>query len=104
MLTGIKEKKTLPKVFSITEFNPSIATNKVRVRYGIPKEGEVELCIYNSLGALVKTLHQGRLKPAYYNLSWNLRSNSGKVLPSGIYWLVLSQNQKRVIKKLLVIR
>ncbi len=103
-LVGIEEQGNLPKTLSITQLYPNIAKSRVRVEYGIPEKEEVNLSVYNSLGALVKTLYQGKPKPGYYSLSWNLYDNSGKALSSGIYWIVLSQKEKRITRKLLVVR
>lgn len=103
-LAGIDKSKVSPKVLSIVQLNPTIADRRVIIKYGIPEKKKVKLCVYNSLGVLVKTLYQGNLKPAYYDITWNLKDKRGKPLSSGVYWIVLSQGGERDIKKLLILR
>lgn len=73
----------------------------LNIRYGIPKKEEVKLAIYNPLGRKVKTLQQGVLSPGWYKTELNLRKER---FASGIYWLILEEPSKRIVKKLILLR
>jgi flagellar hook assembly protein FlgD len=68
-------------------FNPS--TTMV---YIVPEHGLVTVAIYDVNGATVATLVQRDHDPGSYSVRWNGRSQSGEVMPSGVYFARVSHN------------
>ena len=64
-------------------------------------ESEVKLALYNPLGTRVKILKDGVLSPGWYKTELNLRKEG---FASGVYWLILEQPSKRIVKKLILLR
>ena len=60
-------------------FNPLTTVN-----FGLPKDGEVKLAVYNILGRNVAILQEGYLKAGVHSAMWNAVDNS-----SGIYFIRL---------------
>ncbi|MCA9784324.1 MAG: T9SS type A sorting domain-containing protein [Calditrichaeota bacterium] len=60
-------------------FNP-----ETRVSFTLPREGNVELMVYNLAGQLVDTLHRGRLAAGTHQALWRAEGRS-----SGVYLLRL---------------
>ncbi|HPS39986.1 MAG TPA: C25 family cysteine peptidase [Candidatus Cloacimonadota bacterium] len=73
--------------------------------YGVPRDGEVELTIYNQRGQKVRTIQDGNLVKGYYRSSWDLSDSSGRLVSSGIYLCRLRSSSGRVkVIKCLVLR
>ncbi len=83
-------------------FNPS-----TKIEFQIPKDAQVNLAIYNSLGQKVKELVNTNLSVGKYSVDFNAESASGS-LPSGlyIYRLTTSGNLQNYseVKKMLLLR
>ncbi len=53
------------------------------------KSARVNIEVYNAAGLLVKTLQSGNQLPGSCEIPWNGTDNSGNMLPSGVYVVVL---------------
>jgi len=113
---GISEIASLPLAMTLQlQVFPNPAKSVVRVRYSIPSpspkpspiKGEglmsdaqrITLNLHDISGRLVKTLVNENQKPGNYSLTLNT-----KTLSSGIYFLYLQTDDKRIIERLVVIR
>ena len=57
------------------------------------------------MGQLVANVTKGQLNPGIYNVQWNGKDNSGKTLPSGLYFYELEAgNEFRQIKKMTLVK
>lgn len=73
-------------------FNPSTI-----ISYQIPKDGFVNLTVYNSLGQVVKTLVNEQKSMGKYSVKFNAND-----LPSGVYVYKLQANEFSSTKKMLL--
>jgi len=99
--TGINEIASPNRVamtLSVKVF-PNPARSISVVRYSLPAEGKVSLQFYDISGRLVKTLVDEDKKPGNYSVTLN-----SKTLSSGIYFLSLQTDTKRIIERLVVIK
>jgi hypothetical protein len=69
------------------------------IKYDLPKEGYVDLKIYNILGKEVRTLVSEYESAGTYNVTFNASD-----LPSGIYFYRLSSGNFAQVKKLLLLK
>jgi len=60
-------------------FNPS-----TKITYSLPIQGDVDLGVYNLAGQLVRTLQDNIFDPGCYTLAWNVDTNSGSKVTSGV--------------------
>jgi len=74
-----------PKDFVLLQNYPNPFNPVTNIKFNVPRYSKVELKIYNILGQEVKTLVDGRIKPGYYNITWDGRNNNGMKVASGIY-------------------
>ncbi|MEO0183447.1 MAG: T9SS type A sorting domain-containing protein [candidate division WOR-3 bacterium] len=88
----------LPTSLCITGL-PSIVKGDLNINYGIPIPGDVHFAIYDATGSMVKSITHANLKPKYYREYINTDK-----LSSGIYFVVLKQNNENVSKKFLLIK
>jgi len=83
--SGIEEGKGLPRVFSLDRAAPNPFGGVTEIRFGIPRPTPVRLSVYSATGALVRTLVNSSLLPAYHSLKWNGTDEAGRRVPSGVY-------------------
>jgi hypothetical protein len=66
--------------------NPVVSGGRVEIGYRFPGGSQaVELMIYDLRGALVRTLVREQMLGGDYRVTWDLRDERGRYLPSGIY-------------------
>jgi hypothetical protein len=75
-------------------FNPTTT-----ITYSIPKNGYVELKIYNSLGQEISTLVKKELHAGNYNVTWNALNAA-----SGIYFYKITVNNFSRTNKMVLLR
>lgn len=80
-------------------FNPT-----TQISFSIPREGKVNLSVYNIKGQLVKTLINRRIISGSHNVNWNGRDNTGKLVSSGVYFYKLKIAKKEISKKMLLLK
>ncbi len=80
-------------------FNPSTT-----ISFYNPKEGKVELKIYNLKGQLVKKLIKDELGEGTHSIVWNGDNNELKKVASGVYFYRLKTNNKTLVKKCLLLK
>lgn len=110
-LDAVKEKQQdalfsnqLPKDFSLSQNYPNPFSLKTKIRFYLPVTSLVSGKIYNILGQEVKTLVAVRLKNGYHELTWDGTDNWRKLVPEGVYVLVMKAGGKRVSRKILFLR
>lgn len=57
--------------------------------------------LYDVLGRKIKTLLTKEQSPGYYSLQWDGKIQTGKRIPSGIYFLTLSADNRFTIRKII---
>jgi hypothetical protein len=80
-------------------FNPS-----TEIRFALPREGPVELDIYDLRGQLVLRLHRGSLGPGYHRIPWKGVDERGRSVASGVYFVSLRSSQESDSQRLTLIR
>ncbi|MEO0005433.1 MAG: FlgD immunoglobulin-like domain containing protein [candidate division WOR-3 bacterium] len=105
-LTGVVEEKSqsLPKVFVLENSLPNPFTLRTVIRYGLPKECQVELGVYNPSGVLVRRLQAGTQKPGFYTVIWDGTDDEGRRVGKGVYLYKLETNEFKSAKKIIKLR
>ncbi|MDH5683952.1 MAG: T9SS type A sorting domain-containing protein [candidate division WOR-3 bacterium] len=80
--------------------NPFILSTNIRFQLNL--KSKVSIKIYNRNGQLVKTLVNGLIDPAIYEVNWNGQDGLGKKVPAGIYFVRFEQaNYQEIVKVIL---
>jgi hypothetical protein len=83
-LTGVEETPTVPAIeFTATGANPVVGHSAVR--FNLPKAATVNLRVYSTSGALVRTLCNGQMSAGANTVNWNLQDNAGRQVGNGLY-------------------
>ena len=75
-------------------FNPS-----TQINFSLPTQADVQIVIYDQLGREVDRLQQGQMNAGNHSITW-----SGKDLPSGIYYYQLRANDRKVTRKMMLMK
>ncbi|MEO0095960.1 MAG: FlgD immunoglobulin-like domain containing protein, partial [candidate division WOR-3 bacterium] len=89
---GIKEQES--KTHGILSLNPNPFRDKVRIHYQLNNKSKVNISIYDTSGNLVKNMHNDFQPAGKYTIFWDGRNQSGKKIPSGVYFIILNAGEK----------
>jgi len=64
---------------------PNPFNSEVVVKYSLPREGDVELVVYNTLGQVVRRLVEGQRRLGHHRAVWDGRDDDGRQLATGMY-------------------
>jgi hypothetical protein len=78
-------------------FNP-----QATISFGITKDADIDLVIYNLKGERVKQLIQGSKSAGTHRIIWNGRDDNGKAVSSGMYLVRLSNGAFKISKKIVL--
>lgn len=80
-------------------FNP-----ETTIQYSVTEKAEVDLCIFNLKGQLVKKLVSDTKSAGSHKVIWNGTDSNENNVVSGVYFAILSSGDKRVARKLLLMK
>jgi hypothetical protein len=97
---GISQIGTnVPKKYSLSQNYPNPFNPTTKIKFDVPKNGNVTLEVFNNLGQLVSTLHNGYTKAGYYETSFD-----GIKLTSGMYFYRITSNDFVETKKMILVK
>lgn len=76
----------------------------ILIKYGLSKTDKVSLTVYDITGKLVRTLVSKKKAPGYYGILWDGRDESGKSLPTGIYFCEFKTEDSKMTKKMILVK
>jgi len=100
---GIKEEINIGS-FCLSPADPNPFTTKTTVRYGLPRETNLTISVYNMLGQKVRDLYSGRQASGVYSVSWDGSGNSGEKSSSGIYFVRIEVGGEKASRKVMFVR
>ncbi len=103
-VTRVPENSELPLEFALNQNFPNPFNPSTHIRFTIPHEGQVRLSVFDILGREAKVLHQGFLPAGQHTVAWDGRNASGEAAPSGVYLYRLTQGDRQLTRKLLLLR
>jgi len=80
-------------------FNPNTV-----ISFSIAEDGETNLSIYNSKGQFIRALKNEYLPKGSYQIDWNGLDNIGRQCSSGVYLIKLTNNNKALTHKMLMLK
>lgn len=101
---SLEENQEVPERFTLFQNYPNPFNPETNISFSLPEESEVNLKIYNLKGQLIKVLANSKLKAGVHFFTWDGRDESGKDLPSGIYFYRLIAGEYSEAKKMVRIK
>ena len=88
---------------SVTNY-PNPFNPETKISFNLPEPQYITLNIYNIKGQKVRTLLKGRYEKGENSVVWKGRNDAGKKVSSGIYFYELITPNKRISKKMLLLK
>jgi flagellar hook assembly protein FlgD len=83
---------------------PNPFVKQVKVNYALPKQTHVSAVIYDITGRQVEKLLSGEYAPGYHSKAWDGTDDTGKTVPSGVYFIKFNAGDYCVRNKMLLIK
>jgi hypothetical protein len=96
-------KSVLPGRMDIA-VSPNPFGRNTRLSYAVPQRGNVSLTVFDAAGRTVRILASGRSEPGRFSAVWDGRSQSGAMVPNGVYLYRYALDGKRMSGKLTLTR
>lgn len=80
------------------------SASSTQIDWELGSQSEVSIRIYDTRGALVRTLVSGSRDAGSYSVSWDGRDQNGAAVSSGTYRYVLNVNGKTAARSMVVVR
>lgn len=100
---GAMGKAEQKRLFSIT-CKPNPFAYNTQIRYTVPKETNITIRVFNSLGQIVKTLVDSYHKANDYLITWDGSNDFGNKLSQGIYFIQIETDNFKLEKKVMLLR
>ena len=101
---GVDDELAVPAKYTLAQNYPNPFNPSTVIKYGLPKDGDVEIAIYNVTGQRVRLLVSTEMKAGMHEVSWDGRNDAGHSLPSGIYFYRMRTSSFNEVKKLIMIK
>ena len=75
--------------FGLAPVAPNPVRSSARLRFALPREGEVSLSVFDAMGRRVRGLSSGVLSAGPHEVEWDGRDQSGRPVADGIYFVRL---------------
>lgn len=95
----------IPASFSLEQNYPNPFNPSTTIRFSIPQSEIVSIEIYDVQGELIKTLIKNSdQSTGTFELKWDGKDNSGKIVPSGIYFTRMSAGKFNQVQKMVFLK
>jgi len=74
------------------------------IKFGLPEDGDVQISIDSISGQKVRTLIDGQVSKGYHQVVWDGKNESGQPVSGGLYVYELKTDNKRILKKMLLVK
>ncbi len=98
-ITDVEDAEGLPNQYTLDQNYPNPFNPTTTIRFGIPKESNVKLKVYNSIGQEITTLVNEALKPGFHLVNFNASN-----IASGVYFYRIEADNFIEVKKLVLLK
>jgi len=103
-VSAVGEDARQPISFALFPNRPNPFNPETRIRYSVPKAGEVSLEVFDLRGRLIQTLVRSVLPAGAHDTVWNGMDACGRPVSSGLYIAVLRQGDSVAATKMMLAR
>jgi hypothetical protein len=94
----------LPEALAILGTGPNPFSTSARIAFGVPETARITLAVFSVDGRLVATLIDDTVEAGRRQVSWPGTDDSGKPLPSGVYFVRLTAGASGSMHKVVLLR
>jgi len=101
--SAVFEGAGIPKVFYLAQNRPNPFNPITEIAYGLPKDADVRLALYDMMGREVIELVNHHQQAGSYSVIWDGRDHMGSMVSSGIYvYHIIAGDFSKQCKMLLI--
>ncbi len=106
MATSVADgsETVLPSGYALSNAWPNPFNPSTKIQYVLPKNSDVTLKIFDTLGREVRTLVQASQATGVYTVTWNGKTETGATAPSGLYFYRLQAGDFTQAKRVLLMK
>ena len=101
---GVEPGLDKPRTVMLAQSKPNPFTRTAEIRYGLPRECVVSLDVFDMNGRRVRVLASGLQPAGWGTVTWDGRSETGMLAPSGVYFYRLRAGDAVLKRKMLFMR
>jgi hypothetical protein len=101
-ITGVDPIGSASRTMFLGAPSPIPTRGKIEVAWSLPRAGFASLTVWDAAGRQCATLFQGELNAGSGRSSFTLGDGTGRVLPSGVYWLKLVSGKDHAVRKVVI--
>jgi len=94
----------IPAEFFLAQNYPNPFNPTTLISFGLPKDSDIKVEVFNLLGQRVKTLLSGQEKAGYKTIIWDGTNESGKGVASGVYFYKVDAGAFHDSRKMTLLR
>jgi hypothetical protein len=94
----------LPSKIELSPSSPNPFNSSTEIKYALPYECPVSICVFDILGRKIKTLVNENQQPGYKSVIWDGRNGNGAMASSGIYLYRLSIADMVITKQMTLLK
>lgn len=94
----------IPIVLKIETNYPNPFNPATTIRFSVPRDGRVNVAVYNIRGQRVKQLLNENVMAGKHSIMWNGTDSHGRSVSSGLYFARIEQDKKHHIHKMMLIK
>jgi hypothetical protein len=93
-----------PTLFNLHQNYPNPFNPVTTLQYDLPKDGLVNITVYDMLGNVVNNLVNANQSSGYKSIQWNATNNQGEPVSAGLYLYTIQAGQFRQTKKMVLLK
>jgi hypothetical protein len=90
----------VPRDVVLSAAGSNVLVGGATIKYGLPRNMDARLVVYDACGRPVRVLTAGAAKPGYYMVTWQGTDERGRAVPGGAYFVRLTAGGKSLTAKL----
>jgi hypothetical protein len=94
----------VPAVYELGQNYPNPFNPSTTISYGVPRNGEVTLVVYDMLGRQVRELARGYASAGRYTVTWDGHDDQGHAVGSGMYLYRLTAGDHAMVNKMVFVK
>jgi hypothetical protein len=94
----------IPAQFFLTQNYPNPFNPTTSISFGLPKDSDVKVEVFNLLGQKVRTLLNGQERAGYKTIIWDGKDEAGKGVASGVYFYKVNAGNFNDTKKMTLLK
>jgi predicted outer membrane repeat protein len=98
------DDELIPTQFALHPPYPNPFNPITTIQYDMPKDGFVNITIYDMMGRQVKALINGSQVAGYKSIQWNATNNLGEPVSAGMYIYMIQAGQFKQARKMLLLK